>query len=68
LRQAKKIWQILGKYKNKGFSKFLISKISSFSMAPQRLVQAFPNFFLAVLGDFKGLGRKKFGKASLSSF
>jgi hypothetical protein len=32
-------------------------------MAPQQAGQAFPNFSLAVLGDFNGLGAKKFGDA-----
>jgi hypothetical protein len=34
-------------------------------MAPQQAGQAFPNFSLAVLGDFNGLGAKKFGDARL---
>jgi hypothetical protein len=32
-------------------------------MAPQDAGQAFSNFYLAVLGDFNGLGAKKFGDA-----
>jgi hypothetical protein len=33
--------------------------------SPPRILQAFPNFYLAVLWDFKALRAKKFGNAIL---
>jgi hypothetical protein len=43
-------------------------KIPFFSVTPQGARQIFPNFSLAVLGDFNELQSKKFGKTFLRSF
>jgi hypothetical protein len=45
-------------------AKFFLQESPLLSSPPQGEDQAFPNFSLAVSGDFNGLERKKFGNRS----